>query len=503
MELKTFVTYMGLLFTAYNLNPEYKKFQIKLSSIIWKFIFVITLILLFLSSNELFRKFLIYQIHIKNYIAEWIWVSKYHLLVLLNMISVYMIFNFTKLNKYNHKEFFELVKNLETEKKDDLKSKLIKDNLDRIFNLKNYKTFKNRLYNFILPIDKLQKKLLRISELQIKNFQINKNFDSFNESEDFRNIEDTKIEKVRKKIANFIKPKSFQNYFEEIYRFLLDEKFIKYIIKNDEQLGLNILEKISEYKYFTESYEFGEFFLKQTLSNSNSLSFKYLFDNNQNVNFIIDNQGYENGFDLGLIICETIENLVRQNKKALQNLYLEYSENKVYKHISNLYEILRRLEVNKIHLSNNPYYLQQDLINLVDFSLDENKQNLAFHLILRQLDCIEYLASKTTENVIIQNMNDLIGALFRVTINKNESLLLKFALYYYEYVFKYPSKIPIKRKIRNFINFIENSDKKVTLLYLKVFENNKYLRKLYSHYKLSDEYKKEWRELFEYLKKNI
>ena len=54
MELKTFVTYMGLLFTAYNLNPEYKKFQIKLSSIIWKFIFVITLILLFLSSNELF-----------------------------------------------------------------------------------------------------------------------------------------------------------------------------------------------------------------------------------------------------------------------------------------------------------------------------------------------------------------------------------------------------------------------------------------------------------------
>jgi len=512
MELKVFLTYIGLLFTAYNVNPEYRKLQIELSSIIWKVLFVITLILLFLSSNEIFKEYLLYTLDIKCYIYNWIWISKYHLIVVLNVFSLYKIFTASQLSKNNSKIFFELIKNLEVEKKYDLKSKVIKNNLENIFKYKNHQTFlsrlQNKIYNLISPssnyLERIEKDLTKISQLQKDYLDNGGDINKLNEIEQLPNTKYTKIEKFRELLAKLIKPKSFQNYFSEVYNLILDKKFIKYILKNDEQFGLEILRYIAQYGYFIESYQYIEYFLKKTLSNKNSLVFKLLYENKENIKFIIENQQYENGFDLGLIVCETIENLVIKNKKELQKVYSNNNENKVYKHISNLYKILGELETDKMHLAGTPYYIQIELIKLIDFSEKQENQNLAFQLLLKQLDTMKDLSLKTKGNYFIEhNFDDLLEESFKIE-NINEDLVLEIALYYSDYIFdKFTKIITVENKVESFKNFIDKTNNQfIILVYLKVF--NKYRsyngKDYISYTKIDKNLQQYWNEIYTFLK---
>jgi multisubunit Na+/H+ antiporter MnhB subunit len=67
MELQFFLTYIGLLITAYNVNEEHRKIKIKLSLIRWRVIFFITLLLLFISSNVLIK-----ELNIQTYFYNFI-----------------------------------------------------------------------------------------------------------------------------------------------------------------------------------------------------------------------------------------------------------------------------------------------------------------------------------------------------------------------------------------------------------------------------------------------
>jgi len=105
MELKIFLTYIGLLITAYNVNEEYRKIKIKLSLKRWKVIFFITLFLLFISSMEWVTYELTHVMAIQILFNDFFWSLKYHLIVALNLLSLYKIFTATKLNKINSKIF--------------------------------------------------------------------------------------------------------------------------------------------------------------------------------------------------------------------------------------------------------------------------------------------------------------------------------------------------------------------------------------------------------------
>jgi len=518
MSLEGLLSYIGLLITAYSITQEYNRIKLKLSSITYNIIFFITLIVLFLSSNEYLRNFLIYKINIREYFTCIVWQSKYHILIFLNIFSLYKIFISAKLNKNNSKIFFELVKNLEVEKKYDLKSKLIKDNLDKIFKYRNYDNIllkiQNRVYNFISPnssyYSRIKKGINQVSKLQKSYLDSGGDFNKLNEIGKLPITDYTKIENIRKYISEWIKPKLFQNYFTEVYNFILDKKFIKYIIKNDEQLGLEILKYIAQYQYFAESYRYTEYFLKKTLSNKNSLAFKYLLDyandSNSNLKFMIENQ-CENSFDLGLIICETIENIIIKNEEKLQIISFNYEDNKIYKHISNLYKILRGLEVDKMHLAGTPYYIQNELIKLIDFSKQQENQNLAFQILLEQLHIMKDLILKTNNNDFIkQNFNNLFEEVFK-NKNINEDLALEIALCYSDYIFdKFSKATNIEDRIKKFKKFIDKTDNQFIIsIYLKVFDKDRrYNGKDYiSYIKSNQNLQKHWDKINNYLQNKI
>jgi len=271
--------------------------------------------------------------------------------------------------------FFDLIRNLEVQKKYDIKNRLIKENLDNIFKYKDYKgiwfKIKYKIYIFINPHiswkKRIDKSIRQASKAQHDYLSAGGKLSQLNT---IGNLPDTKYtitENFRKYISGYIKPKPFQNYFSEIYEFLLNKKFMKQIIKNDEQFALEILTYIAKYNYFIESNEYIQYFLKKELSNQNSLVFKLLCEDDNDIIFLKENQQYENGFDLGLIICETIGQFIIENQKDLQKIYSEDSENSIYKHISDLYKILKKLDTDKMYLAGTPYYIQKELIQLIEF----------------------------------------------------------------------------------------------------------------------------------------
>ena len=507
MELKVFLTYIGLLIAAYNVNPEYRKIKTKLSLKSYKVLFYSTLFLLFVSNNKWIKYQLIHVFQIDMYFHHWIWVSKYHIVVFLNLFSLYKIFTATKLNKNNSQIFFELIKNLEVEKKYDLKSKLIKENLDNIFQLKNYQKIlfkiQNNTYNFISPNSNhfkiIKKEISKISEVQKEYLDNDGDLNKINEIGKILDTKYTKIEKFRNNIAKYIKSNTLQNYFFEIYHFILDKRFIKYIIKNDEQFGLEILRYIAKYKYFTESHQYTEYFLKKIFSNKNSLVFKSPYDK-EIINFLKENQQYKNGFDLGLILCEAIEKLIVQNQKELQKNSLNNSKNKVYKHICDLYEILRCLDPDEMHLAGTPYYIQKELVKSINFSEKKEDQNLAFQLLLNQLYAMKDLELKTKNNYFIEhNFDSLLEELLKIE-NINDKLALEIALNYSDYIFDEHSKIELKNRVENFIDKTNNQF--IISVYIKVFDKfRRYNGKDYISYtKMKKKFQQSWSEINVFLK---
>ena len=516
MELKVFLTYFGLLITAYNVNPEYKKIKIKLALIEYKIIFFITLILLFISSNEYIQYQLIQNFQIKlyfNYWTYWIWVSKYYIIVSLNFFSLYKILTATQLNKTNSKVFFELIKNFEIEGKYDLKVKIIKENLENIFEYKEYHNtlykIKNYIYNCIESYNayntRIDKGVKEKSKLQKEYLDNGGDFNKLSEIGKLPSTKYTKIENFRKILSEYMRPKPFQNYFSEIYNFILDKKFIKQVIKNDEQLGLEILRYISKYKYFDSAYPYTTYFLKKTLSNSNSLIFKSFEENKNTINFLKDNQQSENGFDLGLIICDTIEKLIIKNQQELKKKYLKDSNNKVYTHINKLYQILKGLETDEMHLAGTPDYIQKELISLIDFSKNYDEQNLAFELLLCQLEYMKDLALKSVNNNFLEsNINQLLEDTFKIP-NINDYLILRIALTYTDYIFdEFTNIVSIEQRIENFKKFInKNNNQFIILIYLNVFDKNRRdSNKDYSSYiRPNKKLEKYWNEINNFLNK--
>ena len=218
MELKVFLTYIGLLITAYNVNEEYQKIRMKLSSKIWRILFIFTLVLLFISSNEWVKYLLIQEYHIQTYFTYWVWVSKYHLIVAFNLFSLYKIFTATKLNKTNSKVFFDLIKNLEVQEKYDIRNRLIKENLEDIFEYKNYNNFlfkiQNKIYHFIAPYNSYHKRveesLQQRSKAQHDYLVKGGDYSQLNTIGILLDTKYTKVENFRKYISVYVKPKPFQ-----------------------------------------------------------------------------------------------------------------------------------------------------------------------------------------------------------------------------------------------------------------------------------------------------
>jgi len=510
MNLATFVTYLGLLITAYSATQEYNRLKLKLSSKFWKFIFLFSLFLMFISTLDWLKIELIQRSYIQILFNNFFWEAKYQAILLLNLFSLYKMYTSTKLRTNNSQRFYELLYELSIEKKQSLFNKLIKENLEYIFKYQKYKNFYKRLhYKLYYLIDSYQSYTDRINNEMEKIVNKQKeyldnggNVTQLNDIRKLPNIEYTKLESVRKKIANLIQLKN-EDYFFEIFKIsILNKNNVKEYAKKDENFGLEILNKIVKYHYFHETFSYVEIFLTKTLSNKNSITFSSLYNKNENVKFIFDNQGYEDGFDLGIIICNTIDNLISNNHSMLTKNIIDNSNNITYQHIKKLYYILEQLDGNRTHLMAEPLYIQRSLLNYIDVS--QREEDIAYNLLLTQCSSIEYLALKTKEDYNIKLLENLLSELFNID-SLNKSKFFDIGLIYLDYIFIKnfkDLKRTIDQRINDFKTYIVSSNNlEIIELFIKIFNKSRRNNgKDYISYVKQDKVlKNHWNDINEFL----
>jgi len=188
-----------------------------------------------------------------------------------------------------------------------------------------------------------------------------------------------------------------------------------------------------------------------------------------------------------------------KNKKDLLKIHLYHSDNSIYKHICNLYKILEKLDTDKIYLAGTPYYIQKELVKLIDFSKKSEEKNLALELLLTQLYSMKDLALKSdNDDFLEKNINELLKNIFEIqTID--DTIVLEIALIYSDYIFdRFVKTVTIEKRIENFKKFIENNNNQfIILTYLKVFnESRSYNGKDYISYTKSNQTLEEyWNEI--------
>lgn len=516
MSLENFLNYIGFFIAAYGMTQEYNRIKLKLSANVWKVLFFLTLFLIFLSTFDWIKDFLIKKCYIRYAFNDFFWQSKYQIIFIINLVSLYFIFKSTKLRKNNSKNFYNLLCELKNNSQELMFNKLIKENLTNIFKYKKHKSIFYKIRLYLYPkIDhsysynkRIMESVKALAEQEREEYINNGGtISKLNTTDISSYTQYTKAENIRKYIANIIRP-SDEDYFEKIYQLsFLDKNQIKHYKESDEVIGLEILRNIVKYEYFSESFEYIEKYLILNLSDRKSLLFKNLCHdkNNTHTKFIYENQKYEDGFDLGYIVCVVIAKLLEKYKNLLQKNIIDNGDNANIKHINQLYEILSRLDGDRTHLSGEPLYIQRTLVKYIDFTKNIEQQNIAFDIIRNQIHSVKNLASNSIEANSLKLFENLIENIFNID-NVSEDILVEIASIYVNYIFRpNTDNKEIERKNEEFKSFIKLSkvQKKLLNIYVKVFDenrrenNNDYI----SYTKKNEEFVAYWQRINEFLLK--
>ncbi len=513
MSLENFLNYIGFLIAAYGITQEYIRIKLRLGNKIYVLVFFLSLFLMFLSTFDWLKIELTQRAYIQILFYDFVWQSKYQIIVFVNLLSLYCIFNSTRLKKNNSENFYNLLYELKQDGKELILNKLIKENFTNIFKYKEYECVIYRIRLFLYyrldPSDshnkRINKKISQLAEEQKKYIENGGDISKLNTVGTLPNTQLTRFENIRKSLANYVKPYR-ENYFEKIYQLsFLDKNQIKHYKESDEVVGLEILRNIAKYEYFSESFEYIEKYLILNLSDRKSLLFKNLYHdkNNTHTKFIYDNQKYEDGFNLGYIICVVIAKLLEKYKNLLQKNIIDNEDNANLKHINQLYEILSRLDGDLTHLSSEPLYIQRTLVKYIDFTKNIEQQNMAFDIIRDQIHSMKNLASNSNEANNLKLFENLIENIFNID-NVSEEILVEIASVYVDYIFRINTdNKKIEKKNEEFKSFIVSSrvQKKLLNIYIKVFDINRreHDNDYISYTKNNKEFETYWQKTFNFL----
>ena len=266
MSLENFLNYIGFLIAAYGITQEYIRIKLRLGNKIYVLVFFLSLFLMFLSTFDWLKIELTQRAYIQILFYDFVWQSKYQIIVFVNLLSLYCIFNSTRLKKNNSENFYNLLYELKQDGKELILNKLIKENFTNIFKYKEYECVIYRIRLFLYyrldPSDshnkRINKKISQLAEEQKKYIENGGDISKLNTVGTLPNTQLTRFENIRKSLANYVKPYR-ENYFEKIYQLsFLDKNQIKHYKESDEVVGLEILRNIAKYEYFSESFEYIE-----------------------------------------------------------------------------------------------------------------------------------------------------------------------------------------------------------------------------------------------------
>lgn len=445
MGLSEILTYSGLLLTAYAATQEYIRLKLRLANQMWFAIFILTLFLLFLAQLPPLKKWLTSEIYIQELFGQALWSAKYFIVLSLNIVSLFFIIKSSKLTEKNQNDFLTLLHELRQNKNFVILDKLIAENLSTIFKLRYESSW----------FDKLARM----------------NYGQFITAEDFLANPDnptykTPFEKIKnliKRIIVFIFSKFAvkRDAIDEIYEFAIEnEQTVERLAKDNEMLGIKILEHIARYEHRNDG--FSRNFLKLVFKNPKSYLYRQVLDGGDTKQkiFLFERQHYEK-FDLGLVINNAILELCEENQKLLSEKYDDVQLNETVKQISNLIYRLEELDPKQLHFSNLPTYIIRELVSATDFTAEE--KSTGFNLLHRYFRAIEQVVINSNGEQIkllnyiyevfsseiknIENIQDL----YRISIG------CAYVSYIFERFYSQENQIDVDEKIEQFRRFLEHT----------------------------------------------
>lgn len=442
MELSTILTYLALLITAYGATQEYIRLKLKLVPLKYTLLFGSSLLFLYVSSLQFIQHELIVYgfIHFGNGISWYLWESKYLIILTINLFSLYMILKASKLTPRNQKQFLDLVHELRAYKNYGILHKLIKENIEIIFDLKYNETFaeKTSFSGFGTKFDDLYKELGILEHIK-------KDKDSNFFRKQWNKV---KIYTFRN-LAKFSYKKDIIN---EVFQYTVSDKLIiKSIVEQNEPLGIEILKQIIKHEAYDSKFQ--NRFLINIFKDTNSYIYKeFILGHNSSLfNFLNDNQQYEKGFDIGLNISFAILELIEDNTEILNKSYGKYQLDPLFKQINELFYALSKTDPNKSHYSNLPYYIEKTILEHIDLSLVE--ETVGFYFLCNLFSTFEELNLKGN-GIYIEQFNSLFSYFISKSQNADINNLVRIGCHYISYMFNDHYMEDIDLHVEQFKKFI-------------------------------------------------
>ena len=398
MELWTILTYISIIIAIYALSTQYLKIQWKLANILYKSLFFISMVLLFLLSFPSVQNFCfvtalkkVIENIVKTDIPQDIY---FFILRFIQIISLLVIINTKTLRNWNIKKFQKLLDSLIIEHKWDILFILLEKNIKKIFLLRNKRNRAWRLHQ----------------KYCTEPLQIIINWNTYSSTKkDFWKI----TWRVFKKSQAFLKivlPLFYQD--NHILNDTMSDQLARKLWNSNEKLWLQFIE---QYIKYNDSWlqEFSKQFLIELLLNQNNVTYYQLKEvdyekdtiENKNMGILLQNS---EKLSLESILSIVIHKLIfnRENKTLLNKYYSpsewEYNiDNKdIVLHIWRLIRLYNFIDWKKLHLWNIPIFFIKDLIEITDWTLYDRTdileyQTATYYLIIEIFEMIEKICNKT------------------------------------------------------------------------------------------------------------
>lgn len=450
MELSTVLTYIALLITAYGATQEYVRLKLKLTEKKYVYVFVVTFVLLYLSTLE-FIQFRLIIWGVRYYpesFLHYLWESKYLICLTINLWSLYKIIQSTKLNKDNQQQFLNLVHELRGYKNYSMLNKLIDENLDIIFQLKFFDTYREKAYK--VGHNKFMSLLMQNPSKEEKLGIINsvKKWTS-----------DTK-ENLRAHTYHILGQYSYdKNVINEIFQYCISDKLIiQTCAEQNEPLGIKILEKSLKYSSRSHEIDFQDRFLITVFKNRESYIYKEYIKGKEGhiYEFVTNNQSCEGKLDIGRNIAFAILELLEDNQETLALNYEDNELRPLVKQINELFEAFQNTDPKQSEYSNLPFIMQKVILKNIDLSVSE--ESVGFHFLNELYGSMKTL-SLVGQGKHIEIFNSLYYSLMYQSNNVKEEYLIQLGCHYVSYVFPWNMDHDYDSNMDHFKDFISRSDK--------------------------------------------
>ena len=456
MELGVILTYFGLLFTAYSATQELQRVKLRLIPKIFKILFFIFSIILFVTSFKEFRNYLLSYNEIALVIDYskthfyFTWQLKYFVLLILHIvIIIFSVTYFTKLRNGNQKRFFNLLIDLSKQENYKILNEIINENVLKVISLKSKRTYLEKYKN------------IKLKEL-LNKYKTKQDFD-FNEKY------------IKKPIFCILKIFSFdKNIINEIDDFINTEPNIK----SNELLGFEWLKLLIKNKSFNDN--FIEKYLKNLFQNQDSYIVKQILDeNNKNeYNSII----FKNSVNLKLnnVIGLAIIEFLKEDSDIPKELLEKYNgSSKKTIYIATLIDLFPK---NSSYFTNTPIFIKKEL--LMYSKLDMDIETNGFYLFLNLLENIfEYIKKYYQINTVVLK---IIKPLYNFgNIEKIcDSKKIKIVSEYLDFLLE--DNIPQKDKFDHFKDVLYDNENLKEFFILAMNNSNRNIGKDYLEYGIYD-----------------